>query len=288
MAHTEDVMGKNVSRKRWIKFAVFAVGVADCAGIYYASHRLDNSVPDDVRFDRTAYSIPEASNQFHAGDAVMFADGAAASTASAPALASAGKAAFAPKLAAAALVTAASVARASATAPVAAPEGPRSSAVSRMLAALQPAVKEAPIAPVRASQAPVVTPHLARVERPAAVFHGARMLTDARATAGFTGAASAKPAAGTAPASPRRSATSLAGLVPKARTHSEFTAAFASLDAPIQASQQLEHGLPVLADSAGDRGFASASAPQLENVVPAPAAELPAFSASAEDPAAKL
>ena len=91
-------MGKSWTRKRWVKAAVLTVGVADCVGIYYASHRLDNTVPDEVRYDRTAYTVPESSNMFHAGNTEMFADaGNNSVTHGGPALASASPAAQAPK-----------------------------------------------------------------------------------------------------------------------------------------------------------------------------------------------
>jgi len=96
-------MGKSWTRKRWVKAAVLTVGVADCLGIYYASHRLDNTVPDEVRYDRTAYTVPESSNMFHAGNTEMFADADDNGvTHSSPALASASPAAAAPAMAAAA------------------------------------------------------------------------------------------------------------------------------------------------------------------------------------------
>lgn len=61
------------SRKRWIKGALLVIGVADCAGIYLAQKRLSTPVPDAVRYDRTAFMVPESSNRFRT-DPVQFAE----------------------------------------------------------------------------------------------------------------------------------------------------------------------------------------------------------------------
>jgi len=379
-------MGKSWTRKRWIKAAVLTVGVADCVGIYYASHRLDNTVPDEVRYDRTAYTVPESSNLFHAGNTEMFADaGNNSVTHGSPAMASASSAPTAPKAvelaaapatplrapvlvsapavtakpaapahlalaapaAAPAKVASAPLAKAKPAAPahlamaaapakaapapvvkapaaksalfarlaVAAPkpapapakaarqaEGPHSTSVSHMLAALQPAPKAAARpAPATAAAAPVMTPHLAAVAQPEKTFHASpTRLTGAKHTASLAlGTDMPTSKVSTVSRKSRsHSATSLARLVPAPRETSEFAAAFAGMDAPISA-QPLEAKLPsttfaapVLSADAtptvSDAGLATVKGPALENVLPAPQPELPAVSASAGDPAAKL
>ena len=388
-------MGKSWTKKRWVKAAVLTVGIADCAGIYYANHRLGETVPDDVRYDTLAVTIPQSSNMFQAGDANMFGTPESAPTRSGPALAvietatpevapaipsiAAPKAApevlelaaapkagvgaptiHAPALASAAPVKATAPVKVAAAARVPAPaahlaaapaapakaaapaapsasgrpaahlalaapvlhapvakaaaptraaqptaspaphlaqrslEGPRGASVSRMLAAMQPAAKAAAPAPVAKAHASVLTPHLAKLEKPPAEFHpAASSVTSQHHTAALalgSVAPSAKVKASVHKA-PARSAASLAGLVPKARETSEFASAFAGLDAPLS-SDQLELALPALdtadAATAADTGLASAASPVLENVIPVAPAELPPVSASADEPAAKL
>ena len=160
-------MGKSLSKKRWIKAAVLTVGVADCLGIYYASHRLDNTVPDEVRYDRTAYTVPESSNQFHAGNTAMFADagdggvthgGPALAVASSPA-AHPAKAAAAPKVVELAAAPAARAAVPSLRAPVLVGD-------AAPVARPAPAARLAAAAPVKAAPAKA-----APLARPAPVIH---------------------------------------------------------------------------------------------------------------------
>jgi hypothetical protein len=357
------------SKKRWIKAVVLAVGVADCAGIYYAGHQLDHSVPDDVRYDRTAYAVPERLNQFHAGDTAMFADAqaplapAAADRASAlpvapapaPQMAVADGAAPRAATRAAAPVLQLGAARSAAAnrpalalvapsiAPVHAPAGysasgrvapapvlaepklaaesPRGSAMSRFLSSIRSATgtspakathaavnaparlaRVTPVAPV-AKPAAVITPHLARVEQPAPVFHAEpSRLTRHDQTAAFAmapvrGGANAAPAnavgktasttlAKTLAHAPHgASLSSFASLVPAQRESATFAAAFANLDVPIQSSTPLELNAGH-APTPAETGLASGSA--LENVIPVAPAELPPVSASADEANAKL
>lgn len=292
-------MGKNWSRKRWIKAALLTVGIADCVGIYYANSRLGQTVPDEVRYDRTAYTIPESSNMFHGAATPMFADAAPASApvaapparASAPQLAQAEprRAPLAHALGAAPAPQAAKLAVVEpAASKVEKPasrlaEGPRASTVSRMISAMAPAAKAAP--------ASVVTPHLAKIEKPSGRFDAspAKLVSSKQTASLALGAqptsAKVKPAAKAAKAS-----TALAHLVPKARERATFATAFAGMDVPLQAGQQLELQLPTpaLAANPVDTGLASAQNPVLETSLPAPAVELPPVSASADMPEAKL
>lgn len=268
-------MARNAAKKRWIKALVLTVGVADCVGLYYAQQKLDTPVPDEVRYDRTAIMVPEEHNMFRAGEQPRFAAAAPQELA-------------APAAAAVSPVT--RLAKADVTAP--APK----------LAAAAPVAKAAP-APAPAPQPrAIVTPHLAKVEKPAAAFHPApAKLTGASQTAALTLAPAAKvtlakaaaPArAAKAPKAPKNAApASLAKLVPQPRGNSEFSQAFASFDAPVDASVQLELALPTIepvrvGSPAAD--FASASAPQLETPLPAPTVELPPVTATADTPEAKL
>jgi len=325
-------MAAKTSRKKLIKAVVLTVGLADCVGIYLANDRLGESVPDSVRYDRTAYTVPESANMFHAAEPAMFADAASAKAAvqpaapaarmaaraaapvlelaAAPAAKPAAAAPLAHALAAAAPVKAAPApkaeapvaqlamaapAKAAPAAKVAAPaapklavrsaEGPRKAAMSRVLASLQPVAKAAPAtAPAHAA---IVTPHLAKVERPEAVFHssGAKIVS-AKQTAALT-LGHAAPAKSTLRHAPAKAATSLAGLVPKARSTSEFSSAFAGFDAPLAANVPLEQQFGPAdgqRDGGADLARNQSASPVLELTLPeaAPAPELPAMTATAE------
>ena len=275
-------MARNASQRRWIKAAVIAFGVADCMGIYYAQQRLNQPVPDAIRYDRAAIMAPEDNAMFHAGPA--------------PQLAMTDTRAV-PQIAPSATAPRAAVAK-----PVAQP----------VLAAAAPQPSVAP-----AKAAPVVTPHLARVDAPAPNIHAASakvlraaLTSQANTVAIALAAPAAKaPAAKTASsltktvkaplrqtlakASPDRASShakpsSLVHLVPQPRQSSEFASAFASFDAPIQPTQQLELALPsVEQDRVAQPDFA-VSSPALETPIPAAPVELPPVSASADTPEAKL
>ncbi len=88
-------MAVNKSRKQLIKAIVLTVGVADCVGIYLVSSRLDTAVPDEIRYDMAAYTIPENTNIFHA-ERPAFAEAAAPKLAVAAARAPVVKAAPVP------------------------------------------------------------------------------------------------------------------------------------------------------------------------------------------------
>lgn len=267
-------MAVNKSRKRWIKAVVLTVGVADCVGLYYAQHRLNQPVPDAIRYDPTAIMVPEENSMFRAGDAPQFASAepvAGPATAAVPVPARA-EPALAPQMAKAE------------AAPVGAPK---------------PAAPSLAVAPAPRT---VVTPHLARIEPVVPGFHAAPAqpakpaLTSAKQTAGLILAAKAeKPAAPvkqamTKVAKPAHHATSLARLVPQQRDRSEFSSAFAGFDAPVDQAQQLELALPTIEPArigAAATDFA-AGTPALEVPIPAAPVELPPMSASADTPEAKL
>jgi len=184
-------MGKSLSKKRWIKAAVLTVGVADCLGIYYASHRLDNTVPDEVRYDRTAYTVPESSNQFHAGNTAMFADagdggvthgGPALAVASTPA-AHPAKAAAAPKVVELAAAPAARAAVPSLRAPVLVGD-------AAPVARPAPAARLAAAAPVKATPAKA-----APLARPAPAVHLAAAMPKSAPVKAAPAKAAAKPPA---------------------------------------------------------------------------------------------
>jgi hypothetical protein len=266
-------MARNTAKKRWIKAIVLTIGVADCAGLYYAQQKLSTPVPDAIRYDRTAIMVPEEHSMFHAGQPTTFAPVLAEATPAAAPVARLAKA------------------EPDATAPKPAPVFAAAAPVA------PPAAKAAPAPAPRA----VVTPHLARVEAPAATFHAApARLTGAKHTASLAAApapvTSLKLARAEAPAKavkaakPARKAASLASLVPKPRHHSEFTQAFSTFEAPVEATAQLELALPTIEPArvgAAATDFA-ASTPVLEVPIPAAPVELPPMSASADTPEAKL
>ncbi|MBC2664082.1 hypothetical protein H7F51_00970 [Novosphingobium flavum] len=296
-------MARNTAKKRWITAIVLGVGVADCVGIYYAQHRLDTAVPDEVRFDRVAIMAPQQNDLFHLGQPSQLAQ---ADVAPAPSLAPA----KAPALTAPKLAVAPAVKPAVKAAPVSAPR-----LAAAVAPAAPPAAKAAPAPAPRA----IVTPHLARVERPEPVFHAAparlvgaqhsaalalapaapvARIKAAAAKAGAAklasaGIAPAKAAAAKDTVSKRKAARSgLAALVPAPREHSEFSQAFAGFDSPVQASAQLELALPTIEPGkvgAPATDMASARANTVLDVpLPAPAVELPPVTATADNGEAKL
>ena len=303
-------MSANKSRKQLIKAIVLTVGVADCVGIYLANNHLGNSVPDDVRYDQSVYALPTGADTFRTQPA-MFANAAPAATrpaaalpAAQPVLALGAPAKAAPDAPAAVVPAAPRLAAASAaqtlTAPSLAahiaapkPEGPRSASITKTLAALQPAPRAASAAPAPAlAHAAILTPHLAKVERPEAGF---RTTTTAKiadpARSASLALAHAAPAKASLHRAPAKSASSLAGLVPKARASSEFASAFAGFDAPLAANVPIENAAtPADSPAQGAFDFAhnQSAAPVLENVLPelAPAPE--PLNASADSAEAAL
>lgn len=254
-------MAVDMSRKQLIKAIVLTVGVADCVGIYLVNQRLGTAVPDEVRFDQTAYVLPARADKFQTQSAT-FAD--AASSLAAPRL----------------------VARTAA----AKVEGPRDSAVTKTLAALQPAAKASPPSAASANVA-VITPHLARIERSEAGLRtsGAR-IASASETASLALDHVAPAKASVRPAS-AKSATSLAGLVPRSRTSSEFTSAFAGFDSPLAANVPLEntaapHDGP--SDGAVDFAQKQSASPTLEVTLPEAVAAPEPMTATIDTPGATL
>jgi len=271
-------MARNAAKKRWIKAIVLTVGVADCVGLYYAQQRLSTPVPDAIRYDRTAIMVPEEHNMFRAGAPAGLA------------LASANATSQAIPAAPVAAPAAAQMARADRAPAPAAKAAPV--AASRLAAAVPavPVVKSVPASRPRT----VVTPHLARVEAPAAQFPAASAtLAEVRHTAALVApraAPEAKVARARSQAASEAPSSRLAGLVPKARRHSEFAKAFAAFEAPASAAVPLELALPGeparVAAPAAD--FAASAVPLLEVPLPPPAVELPPVTATAETPEAKL
>jgi hypothetical protein len=244
---------------RWIKGLVLVFGVADCAGLYYAHQRLSAPVPDSVRYDMAAITVPESRNAFHVEGAML----AAADRAALPV------ARAVPELAPAEAVTLPKLA-------VVAPLAPKAVAVPAVAAAapklaaaeLSAAPRKAPVPALAAKAAPA---HHVAAPAPAL-------------------AAEAEPSPAPQRIAAHKAAHSLAGLVPRARHHSEFSQAFAGLDARVDTAQPLELGSPAIepARVAAPTTDFAATAPVLEVPVPAAPAELPPVSAVAEVSEAKL
>jgi len=241
---------RHAAKMRWIKGLVLVFGVADCAGLYYAHQRLSAPVPDSVRYDMAAITVPESRNAFHVEGAML----AAADRAALPV------ARAVPELAPAEAVTLPKLA-------VVAPLAPKADAVPAVAAA---------------------APKLAAAELSAAPRKAPAPALAAKAAPALAAEAELSPAPQRIAA--HKAAHSLAGLVPRARHHSEFSQAFAGLDARVDTAQPLELGSPAIepARVAAPTTDFAATAPVLEVPVPAAPAELPPVSAVAEVSEAKL
>lgn len=272
-------MAKSNSRKQWIKALVLTVGVADCVGIYMINQRLTAPVPDEVRFD-TAYTMPIDVGTFRPeqGAAPVLAIGPAA-VAAKPAVADAAAAknsrpavALAPAAAAPAAV---SVARSNDV---------RAPVVAAAPRAVSPAPERLRLANVKVAAVAVpagtVTTRL-KAAKPAVLAVKAAP-PEARSVRVVTRTAKVM----------RTNKATLSRLVPAERDETVFASAFAGLDNPVAADQQLEQlqgpADPALAEAQGDVDFAQAfvAPAAADNAAPeAPVSELPAMAPAQELPA---
>lgn len=267
-------MAKSNSRKQWIKALVLTVGVADCVGIYLINQRLTAPVPDEVRFD-TAYTMPMDVGTFRPEQ-----------VSAAPVLAIAPSPAAKPANASAA---AAKNARPAVALAPAAGAGARQDDVRMPMAAAAP--RSVAPAPERLRLADVKVPAVAvpagtvtaRLKSAKPAVLAARVgAPEARTVRAVTRTAKVM----------RTSKASLSRLVPAERHETVFASAFAGLDNPVAAGQQLEQlqgpADPALAEAQGDVDFAQAfvAPAATDNAAPeAPAAELPAIAPAQDLPA---
>ncbi|MBU3992495.1 MAG: hypothetical protein KKA12_08140 [Alphaproteobacteria bacterium] len=289
-------MAKRNSRKQVLKAFVLTIGVADCAGIYVVNSRLSAPVPDDLRFD-LAYALPADQGVFRPDHANRQSFAMAPTTAVPQETTLPEPRSAAQPAPVVPLVPAPSSSRAVALNEPVAPELARSPAVAPAPAGTVTTALKAP-----AVRLPVPATALFKSSVAAAADDRPVREKTAKAAKAAGLAALDRPSASklvpTIGAGRSASGAALRNLVPAPRQETLFAAAFATLDAPIEAGQLLQEA--VLAQSAPAGGAtpdvglahnntgAPAARDETRSDAPArmPGAELPAVSAPFTAPSA--